>query len=181
MFAKRPINRRWLTTWLRWFVAPSFVFGGVLVLGFRLRWRPVVDAVRTFNKWVLNPAMLRLAGRRHWYAAAVRHVGRRSGRPYETPVVVVPTPGGFLIPLPYGTDVDWLRNIRAAGRCVIESRGVTYTVGEPELIDVSVALPLLPLRQQRSFRLFGVEHFLRVTLLAGLPAGQEATAGARST
>ena len=36
--------------------------------------------VRQFNKHVLNPVMRLAAGRRHWYAAALHHVGRRSGR-----------------------------------------------------------------------------------------------------
>ena len=35
---------------------------------------------------VLNPVMRKLAGRRHvMMAAQIRHVGRRSGRPYVTP------------------------------------------------------------------------------------------------
>jgi hypothetical protein len=38
------------------------------------------DAVRQVNKRVANPVMLRLAGRRYWYAAAIHHRGRRSGR-----------------------------------------------------------------------------------------------------
>ncbi|RXS80310.1 nitroreductase, partial [Geobacillus sp. PK12] len=61
------------------------------------------DVVRTFNKRVLNPVMLRLAGKRYWYAAVLRHTGRRSGKRYATPVVVERTANGFIIPLPYGT------------------------------------------------------------------------------
>lgn len=38
--------------------------------------------IRAFNKTVLNPAMRLVAGRRHWYAAALHHVGRRTCRPY---------------------------------------------------------------------------------------------------
>jgi hypothetical protein len=40
----------------------------------------VRDAVRVFNKHVLNPAMMQLAGRKYWYAAVIRHTGRRSGK-----------------------------------------------------------------------------------------------------
>jgi len=68
-------------------------------------------AVRRIRKGIINPAMLLLAGRRHWYGAALHHIGRRSDRPYTTPVVAEPAADGFVIPLPYGTDVDWLRNI----------------------------------------------------------------------
>lgn len=56
--------------------------------------------VRTFNKHILNPMMPAVAGRRHWYAAALHHTGRRSGRHYTTPVVAQPVPDGFVIPLP---------------------------------------------------------------------------------
>lgn len=90
-----------------------------------------MDLVRTFNKHVLNPVMMRLAGRRHWYAAVIRHTGRRSGKDYATPIVVERVEGGFLIPLPYGTGVDWLRNIRAAGTATIVDAGVTYASPTP--------------------------------------------------
>ncbi len=65
------------------------------------------DKVRLLNKRVLNPAMMTLAGRRHFYAAVLRHRGRRSGREYKTPVVAVPVAGdAFVVPLPYGEKVD---------------------------------------------------------------------------
>jgi hypothetical protein len=47
----------------------------------------VRDAVRVFNKYALNPVMMHLAGRKYWYAAVIRHVGRRSRQAYATPVV----------------------------------------------------------------------------------------------
>ncbi|HEX9177712.1 MAG TPA: hypothetical protein VF874_17100, partial [Mycobacterium sp.] len=59
----------------------------ILVIVFRGKWRPGIDAVRQFNKAVLNPAMLRMAGSKHWYASVVHHLGRMSGKPYSTPVV----------------------------------------------------------------------------------------------
>lgn len=65
--------------------------------------------MRTFNKYVLNPPMRLPAGRKHWYASVIRHIGRRSGKAYATPVVAERVPDGFVIPLPYGADVDWLR------------------------------------------------------------------------
>jgi hypothetical protein len=48
---------------------------------------PVVRiAVSPITK-ILNPLIRKLAGRRHVsMAAQIRHVGRRSGRPYVTPV-----------------------------------------------------------------------------------------------
>lgn len=122
------------------------------------------DAVRTFNKRVLNPAMLHLAGRKHWYASVVRHSGRKTGKRYATPVVAEVVDGGFLVPLPYGTRVDWLRNVLAAGRAGITARGETYEVAGPEIIDLAQASLQLPTRRRRVFERFGVEKFVKLSL-----------------
>lgn len=120
------------------------------------------DVVRTFNKYVLNPMMMRLAGRKHWYAAVIRHTGRRSGKRYATPVVADRVPDGFIVPLPYGTDVDWLRNVMAAGRAVIMVGGETYDVVEPAIIDAAAAAPQLSPRRREAWRRFGIERFLKI-------------------
>ena len=125
--------------------------------------KPAVrDAVRRFNKHLLNPAMMRLAGRRHWYAAVIRHTGRRSGRHYATPVVAERTADGFIIPLPYGTGTDWLRNVRAAGTATVTASGQDVDVAEPEVIDAAAAAPQLTPRRRRAFQRFGIENFLQV-------------------
>ena len=123
---------------------------------------PLLNAVRTSNKYLLNPLMLRLAGRKNWYAAAIKHTGRRSGKQYTTPVVAERTADGFVIPLPYGTDVDWLQNVRAAGRATISSEGENYEVVQPEIIDAAAALPMLSAQRRRTFERVGIEGYLRV-------------------
>jgi deazaflavin-dependent oxidoreductase (nitroreductase family) len=125
---------------------------------------PLRDAVRTFNKYLLNPAMMHLAGRKHWYAAVIRHTGRRSDKRYATPVVADRVSDGFILPLPYGTAVDWLRNVQAAGRATITVGGQTYDVAEPEIIDAAAAGPQLSPRRRRAFQRFGIENYLRVKL-----------------
>lgn len=131
---------------------------------------PVMDAVRAFNKHVLNPVMNRVAGRRFWYAAVIRHVGRRSGTTYTTPVVAEHIQGGFIIPLPYGTGTDWVRNIRAAGHATLQLRGETYEVTAPEIIDAATAFPqVLPVRA-RVWRLLGIQRYLKLTIRADQPA-----------
>ncbi len=99
--------------------------------------RHVKDAVRTFNKHVLNPpAMMLLAGRRHWYASVIRHTGRRSGKTHATPPVVADrVAGGFVIPLPYGTGVDWLRNSLASSSATLTVGGQTFfEVVNPQIL-----------------------------------------------
>jgi hypothetical protein len=62
----------------------------------------VTEASRVVNKRYGNPAMMKLAGRRYFFAGIIRHTGRRSGREYATPVWALPTSEGFLISLPFG-------------------------------------------------------------------------------
>jgi deazaflavin-dependent oxidoreductase (nitroreductase family) len=125
---------------------------------------PIRGAVRTFNKHVLNPAMLHLAGRKHWYAGVIRHTGRRSGRSYATPVVADRVADGFIVPLPYGTGVDWLRNVLATGEATVTTAGQTFKVVEPEIINAAAALPQLPARKRRAFERFGIDNYVKVSL-----------------
>jgi hypothetical protein len=75
---------------------------------------------------------------------------------YVTPVVAHPTPEGFVIALPYGSDVEWCRNILAAGRCRLRREGAAYDLVEPSLVDSSIALPHLPRGYEAFLRLFGL-------------------------
>lgn len=126
--------------------------------GLAPQWIP--DRIRQFNKRILNPAVLTFAGRRMY--AVVRHVGRRSGQMYATPVVAEPTEDGFIIPLPYGSDVDWCRNVLAASRCTIKRNGLMYSGYEPAIVDQGAALRAFSGLMQLTFRLLGVREFLRV-------------------
>jgi deazaflavin-dependent oxidoreductase (nitroreductase family) len=125
---------------------------------------PVRDAVRSFNKFFVNPAMLHLAGRKHWYAGVIRHTGRCSGRSYVTPVVADRVADGFIVPLPYGTAVDWLRNVRAAGEATMTVGGQTYEVVSPEIINAAAALPQLSERRRRAFARLGIDRYVKVRL-----------------
>ena len=76
----------------------------------------------------LNPLTARLARTGHGPFSLVRHVGRTSGRTYETPVILVKTPDGFIAELTYGENVNWYRNTVAAGGCVVVHEGREYRV-----------------------------------------------------
>lgn len=92
---------------------------------------PFQELIRTSNKYLLNPLMLRLAGRRWWYASVVEHTGRTSGKRYSTPVVADRVGERLIIPLPYGTQIDWVRNVLTSGAADIVSKGRTYHVVSP--------------------------------------------------
>jgi deazaflavin-dependent oxidoreductase (nitroreductase family) len=141
------------------------VLGGchiVLMLAFAGGSERAAGVVRRLNKWTLNPVMLRFAGRKGFYAAAIHHVGRSSGRLYATPVVAEPAPGGFVVPLPYGTGVDWLRNLRAAGSARLVVDGSTVVVGRPEIIPAAEAARFLPCGMKRLLDWQGVSSYLRL-------------------
>ena len=82
-------------------------------------------------------------------------IERHSGKHYATPVVAEQTPDGFVVPLPYGAKVDWLRNLLAAGRAEVQVSGYTHAVVEPKIIDAASAALLLPTRRRRTYQLFG--------------------------
>jgi deazaflavin-dependent oxidoreductase (nitroreductase family) len=124
----------------------------------------LLRAVRISNKYLLNPVMGTLAGRKNWYAAAIRHTGRKSGKQYSTPVGADRVQDGFIIPLGYGTRVDWLQNVLAAGRARVLAGGKTHDVTEPEVINAATALPMLSPKRQRTFERLGIAQYLRVKL-----------------
>ena len=161
---------------MRRFVLQIVLPCGILPLAialvfFRLQGiKPVTDATRALNKRIGNPAMMKLAGRSYWFAGVIRHTGRRSGREYATPVWAVPTTDGFVISLPFGEGVDWLKNVLAASRATIEAKGVTRAVVEPEVIDRGTARPLLPRRARLLFDLAGIERYLKVKSSSGVPS-----------
>lgn len=149
----------------------QLVGGGILVLiglaalfmiSMRMKYRPVLTAVRRFNRAVTNPRAMKTAGQPGAAASAIQHLGRTSGTPYETPIGPVITDDGFIVPLPYGTTPDWLKNVLAAGSAVIIHEGTTYSVTDPEIVPSSVAFAHVPLAEQRALRAFAVEQFLQV-------------------
>lgn len=64
----------------------------------------------------------------------VLHSGRRSGREYRTPVNVFRDGSGYVIALTYGAEADWVRNVRAAGRATLLTRGRRLELTRPELV-----------------------------------------------
>ena len=75
-----------------------------------------------FNRHVTNPIQRMWAG---WAPTMgiLTHVGRRSGRPYRTPLTVFSTQDGVAVLLTYGPDRDWLKNIIAAGGGTMRRHG----------------------------------------------------------
>jgi deazaflavin-dependent oxidoreductase (nitroreductase family) len=117
---------------------------------------------RQAGKFLVNPIVVRtIAGRIGPYAV-VRHVERRSGRAYATPVWAASRGDDFMIALILGTETDWCRNIRAAGACTLQVSGVTYAMAGPQVVDQAAALPAFPVWIRLVARVAGIRHFLRL-------------------
>ena len=128
------------------------VIGIVFVVGMRRKSPLVLNAVRRSGR-AMKPLVLKSSGTPGGIASVIRHVGRTSGRPYETPVQAVATDDGFVIALPYGPNTDWLKNILVSGSATIVHEGDTYRVDRPEIVPASVAAPLFSPKDQRTHRL----------------------------
>ena len=138
------------------------VAAAILVISVRFQVRWILDPIRRFNRRYYNRVVLIFAGERGTPYAVIRHVGRRSGQKYETPVFATPIVDGFLLALYYGAEVEWLRNLQAAGGGKIFFGGGEHPVGSPELIDDSVAFALLPEHWRLIGEIFGVKQYIRL-------------------
>lgn len=118
--------------------------------------------VRDFNKGVTNRLTRRFARVPFGPFALVRHMGRRSGTLYETPIMVEQVEDHFVFALTYGPEVDWYRNVLAAGYCTLVWHGRVYRLDEPEPLSARRALPAYPPAQRFILRLLGTRHFVRL-------------------
>jgi len=130
----------------------------------------ISNRIRTFNKYITNPLLRRFANASRGPFAVIRHVGRRSGKSYETTIMVWPMGDGFVIALTYGPKVDWYRNLLAAGHGTLLWHRREYAVGKPEPIDGQTALPAFSSSARMMLRLSGVQQFVRVKVIEPKPA-----------
>ena len=153
---------RWILKLLRAVIALYLVAAVAVVAFSKLARGPRTDQIRRFNRDALNPWMMKHAGGEHWYASVVRHVGRASGKQYQTPVVMHVVDGHLAIPLPYGTDVDWLENLRHAGGGVAVHKGVEYAVADPVDVSRDAIAAALGARDALRYRVFGIDEFVEL-------------------
>lgn len=137
-------------------------YASFVLVAMRTKDPGLLRVVRRVNKATFNRLQVKTAGTPGAYAALIRHRGRRSDTPYETPVGAVATEDGFVITLPYGTESDWLRNVLAAGEATLVHDGEAYEVDTPELVDTSEVIDHIPEKERRVLAIFKVERCLRL-------------------
>lgn len=133
---------------------------GVLLFGIRTQSPRVLGVVRRTNKAAWNKQAIRTAGSAGNSTGIVEHVGRNSGKPYSTPVDVIPTDDGFVIVLPYGTHADWVRNVMANGSATIVHDGAHVDVHQPQLRHPDDVDQWFTPANRRTNRLFGIRQCL---------------------
>jgi deazaflavin-dependent oxidoreductase (nitroreductase family) len=116
--------------------------------------------LRPFTKALINPVTGLFAG---WLPgfAILTHVGRKSDRTYRTPINVFRRGDHYLFALTYGADVDWVKNVLAAGGCSMRERGRDIRLVEPELL-VDPELRLMPAPVRAIGRFNRVTEILRM-------------------
>ncbi|HMG26864.1 MAG TPA: nitroreductase family deazaflavin-dependent oxidoreductase [Acidimicrobiia bacterium] len=92
----------------------------------------IPKAVARFNSHVTNHVSRPVA--RHLPGfAVVTHVGRRSGRAYQTPVNMFRDGERYVFALTYGADSQWVKNVMAAGSCEVRTHGRAVRLCEPRI------------------------------------------------
>jgi deazaflavin-dependent oxidoreductase (nitroreductase family) len=122
--------------------------------------RTRLQFIRPFTTNVVNRLSRHFAG---WLPGfgIVEHVGRKSGKTYRTPMNVFRDGDDWILALTYGSDVQWLRNVLAAGGCTLESRRRVYLLDRPHVfVDPSRRLMPFPVRQ--FLGLMRVTEFVRL-------------------
>lgn len=125
-----------------------------------------------------NPVLIRLAG--HGWFADLEHVGRRTGTVRHTPLFAFRDGDLVTVALTYGPEVQWLKNVRAAGRCRMHLRGTLLELGAPRMLRADEGVPRLSRPIRFVFERTGfVEDLVELPVLRERPVRRTARAARR--
>ncbi|HEX2705988.1 MAG TPA: hypothetical protein VHM65_09535 [Candidatus Lustribacter sp.] len=133
---------------------------------------PIPYVVTAFTHHLLNPLVLRAAGRLS--VGDLEHVGRSSGRVFHTPIMAFRESDVVTIALTYGTDVDWYRNLRAAGGGRLRLGGSLLRLGPPRPIGVDSAMARIPHPQKAILPIIRCRDFIELRVLGETPVDRGA-------
>lgn len=128
---------------------------------------PIPKTVARLNLVLTNPILRHVA----WWApgfAMVTHVGRTSGRVRRTPVNIFAHGRDYVIALTYGRDSEWVKNVQAAGGCVVQTRGRHIRLVHPQVVH-DPSLQMMPGPVRFILGLIGVTDFLVLEPATGAP------------
>ena len=120
--------------------------------------------IRPFTVAVVNPVARHLAPHLPFFCIATSR-GRTSGRLYRTPLNVFRRDSRVVFALTYGEEVQWVRNVQAAGECEIRTRGRDLRLENPRIERDPAAGPV-PALVRPFLRLMRVDRFLWMDVIA---------------
>jgi deazaflavin-dependent oxidoreductase (nitroreductase family) len=106
----------------------------------------------------------RFVSGRRWFPlwGILRHTGRKSGQAYATPIVVWRTAHGFLIPIPFGAQTQWVKNVLAAEGAGLRWRGRELHVNQAEVVDWAAVRGDWPAVLRTVIPVIGITSFMRL-------------------
>jgi hypothetical protein len=129
---------------------------------------------------IANALFGRISGRAFRAYSLVGHIGRVSGREYWNPVSAYPSNDGYVIPILYGRESQWVQNVIAAGSLRLRTKGREFVLDAAEIIPAARALPALPHWLRAVVRVQGVDDFLwahEAGRVAGVPDARPRSQG----
>ena len=118
--------------------------------------------IRPFTTRIVNPVTRRFAGWLPWFGI-LTYRGRKSGKEYRTPMNVFRRGDAYVFALTYGSDVDWVKNVVAAGECGLRTGRRNLRLVEPELF-VDPKQRQMPLLIGAFLRFNRVTEFMRMRI-----------------
>ena len=119
--------------------------------------------IRPFTTRIVNPITRRFVHRLPLFGIII-YRGRKSGRTYRTPMNVFRRGDTYVFALTYGSDVNWVQNVLAAGEADLQVGDRVIHLAEPELfVDPTRHLMPLPVRIVLGF--MRVREFLRMRIV----------------
>jgi deazaflavin-dependent oxidoreductase (nitroreductase family) len=127
--------------------------------------RTRLQFLRPFTTRFVNPITRLVAG---WLPGfgILHYRGRTSGKAYRTPMNVFRHGDHYVFALTYGSEVQWVKNVLAAGTLELRTVGRDVRLIEPELYaDPQRREMPFPVRQ--FLGMLGVTEFLRMRIDRG--------------
>ena len=122
--------------------------------------RPPLAVIRPFTTHVFNPISRRFVRWLPWFGI-LDYRGRKSGKEYRTPLNAFRHGNDWVFALTYGSDVQWVKNVVAAGEATLEVRRRKIRLVDPELL-VDPERRLMPPVVRQVLGLMRVSEFLRM-------------------
>jgi deazaflavin-dependent oxidoreductase (nitroreductase family) len=122
--------------------------------------RPPLAVIRPFTTHIFNPFSRLFVRWLPWFGI-LGYRGRTSGKAYRTPMNAFRHGDEWVFALTYGSDVQWVKNVLAAGEATLETGRRKIRLVEPELF-VDPERRLTPPGIRQILGLLRVSEFLRM-------------------